>query len=685
MLKKLVVNDATFRFGAQISVNHDSLLHLEVTKCNVFGVLVRCPKLNTLSLKYSNMGNVVLDCPLLHNLDIGFCHYLLGATIQSTVMSCPLLTNLDISRALWIGDETLREISQACPNLRELNASYCPNISLESVKMQLLTILKLERCERITSASMTAISLSNFLEVLVLDSCNLLKSVSLELPHLSNLSLVHCRKFLDLNLRCFMLSCLNVFDCPALQRISITSHALQRLSLHKQESLNSLSLHCEYLEEVDLSDCEALTNSVCDVFSDGGGCPMLKSLVLDNCKNLTAVELRSTSLVSLSLAGCCAITTLNLGCPVLDQVCLDGCDDLERASFLPVGMRSLNLGVFPKLSALHIDAPRMISLELEACGVLSEASINCPLLTSLDASFCSQLTDEFLSATTVSCPLIDKLILMSCPSVGSDVSSLCWLTNLTYLDLSYTFVMDLRPVFSYCLQLTVLKLQACKYLKDSSLEILYQQGALPSLRELDLSYGTLCQSSIEELLAYCTHLTHVSLNGCKNMRDIDWGFTELTSYQASGLPSSQYMNELIALPHRSLEKLNCVGCPNIKRVYIPLIAQCIHLSSLNLSVSQNLKEVDIACSSLCFLNLSNCCSLEILKLACPKLTTLFLQSCNVDEEAVESAISGCRDLETLDVRFCPKLSSAAANNFRALNPCLKRVFFGTSDSRFMHL
>ena len=30
----------------------------------------------------------------------------------------------------------------------------------------------------------------------------------------------------------------------------------------------------------------------------------------------------------------------------------------------------------------------MSILELKGCGVLSEASINCPLLTSLDASFC---------------------------------------------------------------------------------------------------------------------------------------------------------------------------------------------------------------------------------------------------------------------------------------------------------
>ena len=45
-----------------------------------------------------------------------------------------------------------------------------------------------------------------------------------------------------------------------------------------------LALQCQCLQEVDLTDCESLTNSVCQVFNDGGGCPMLKSLVLDNCE-----------------------------------------------------------------------------------------------------------------------------------------------------------------------------------------------------------------------------------------------------------------------------------------------------------------------------------------------------------------------------------------------------------------
>lgn len=151
-----------------------------------------------------------------------------------------------------------------------------------------------------------------------------------------------------------------------------------------------------------------------------------------------------------------------------------------------VGLRSLNLGICPKLNELKLEAPHMDLLELKGCGGLSEAAINCPRLTSLDASFCrlvsydyldesfylmeilvayvtefifscSQLKDECLSATTASCPQIESLILMSCPSVGSEgLYSLQCLLKLVVLDLSYTFLLNLQPVFESCIQLKVL-------------------------------------------------------------------------------------------------------------------------------------------------------------------------------------------------------------------------------------
>lgn len=155
----------------------------------------------------------------------------------------------------------------------------------------------------------------------------------------------------------------------------------------------------------------------------------------------------------------------------------------------------------------------------------------------------------------------------------------------------------------------MLKLQACKYLTDSSLEPLYKQGALPALQELDLSYGTLCQSAIEDLLACCTHLTHLSLNGCVNIHDLDWGSTNVQLfdyfgvYSSVGMFPSETTQGAAETANRLLQNLNCVGCPNIRKVLIPEAAHFYHLSSLNLSLSVNLKEVDLACSNLVLLNL----------------------------------------------------------------------------------
>ncbi|KAF8370135.1 hypothetical protein HHK36_031830 [Tetracentron sinense] len=687
LLKSLSVIDATFGNGIQeIPVYHDRLRHLEIMKCRVLRISVRCPQLETLSLKRTNMAHAVLNCPQLHDLDIGSCHKLSDAGIRSAATSCPLLASLDMSNCSCVSDETLREIAHICVSLRVLNASNCPNISLESVRLPMLTVLKLNSCEGITSASMAAIAHSSVLEVLVLDNCSLLTSVSLDLPCLQDISLIHCRKFVDLNLRSLMLSSITVSNCPVL-RINIMSNSIQKLVLQKQESLTTLALQCQCLLEVDLTDCESLRNSICEVFSDGGGCPMLRSLILDNCESLTEVGFSSTSLVSLSLVGCCAMTALELKCPYLEHVYLDGCDHLERASFSPVGLQSLNLGICPKLNVLRIEAPHMVVLELKGCGVLSEASINCPLLTSLDASFCNQLKDDCLSATTSSCPLIESLILMSCPSVGPDgLSSLRLLSNLTLLDLSYTFLMNLQPVFESCFQLKVLKLQACKYLTDSSLEPLYKEGALPALRELDLSYGSLCQSAIEELLACCTHLTHVSLNGCVHMHDLNWSSrdghnSEFPSIDGSSILSShEIAHEPIEHPDRLLQNLNCVGCPNIKKVVILPMARCFYLSCFNLSLSANLREVYVASVNLSFLNLSNCCSLEILKLNCPRLTSLFLQSCSIAHDALEAALAHCNVLETLDVRYCPKICSESMGRFREACPSLKRIFSSLSTS-----
>ncbi|XP_020256791.1 F-box/LRR-repeat protein 15-like isoform X2 [Asparagus officinalis] len=681
-LNKLSICDASLGNGIQeIAIYHDRLRELDILKCRVLRISVRCPQLQTLSLRRTSMAHVVLICPQLHELDLSSCHKLSDAGIRSAATSCPLLASLDMSSCSCVSDETLREIAFACPNLCVLDASYCPNVALEAVRLPMLIDLKLHSCEGITSTSMSAVSYSRMLESLQLVNCGLLTSVSLDLPHLRNISLVHCRKFVDLDLRSSVLSCIKVSNCSALIRINITSHALQKLVLQKQESLSTLLLQCPNLQEVDLSDCESLTNAICEVFSNGGGCSLLRTLVLDNCESLTAVGLTSSSLVNLSLVGCRAMTVLDLSCPNLLTVNLDGCDHLERASFCPVGLESLNLGICPKLSALRIEAPKMAVLELKGCGILAQASLSCPSLMSLDASFCRQLLDDSLARASASCPLIKSLVLSSCLSIGvAGLSSLRSLKYLILLDLSYTFLTNLQPVFDSCPQLTILKLSACKFLTDSSLDALYKEGALPALCELDLSYSSIGQSAILGLLACCANLVNVNLNGCSNMHDLVWCSSDShhSDMAVDIYPSNSVFmgseEQVFRKTDHLLEILNCIGCPNIKKVAITSSACCFHLSKLNLNLSANLKEVDLACFNLNSLNLSNCCSLEILKLDCPRLTNLQLLACTIlSEEAVEVAISRCKMLETLNIHSCPKIHAACLDKLRVVCPRLKRI------------
>ncbi|KAH0969763.1 hypothetical protein GBA52_028359 [Prunus armeniaca] len=174
MLKSLIVNDATLGNGIQeIPINHERLRHLQLTKCRVMRISIRCPQLETLSLKRSNMAQAVLNSPLfLHDLDMGSCHKLSDAAISSAATSCPQLESLDMSNCSCVSDETLREIALTCANLHVLNASYCPNISLEFLSFTVV---------RASPQPMAAISHSYMLEVLELDNCSLLTAVSLDL------------------------------------------------------------------------------------------------------------------------------------------------------------------------------------------------------------------------------------------------------------------------------------------------------------------------------------------------------------------------------------------------------------------------------------------------------------------------------------------------------------------------
>nr|XP_024377895.1 F-box/LRR-repeat protein 15-like isoform X3 [Physcomitrium patens] len=778
-LQSLSITDATLGSGGaqEIQLKHESLRYLQVVKCRVLRIAIRCPLLETLSLKQTGTASAMLHCPRLLKLDVSSCHKLSDAGVRAAATACALLTSLDISNCAYVSDETLRELSLACSHLRRLDASYCPNISLEGVRMPMLTDLKLVNCEGINSSSMAALSYCVMLEVLAMDYCWLLTSVTLDLPRLRSISIGHNRKFGELTLRSPALTSLNLSHCPALSRIDIASSSFEKLCLKNQMGLSSMALQCPWLREVDLTECESLNDSVCDVFSDGGGCPKLNSLTLDYCDGLVKVKLTASSLRALSLVGCRNMISLELSCPVLQSLLLDGCNRLVAASFSPVGLMALNLGICPHLATLEIEASQMTTLDLRGCGALSQAFIRCPHLSSLDASYCSHLGDDCLAATTASCPAIQVLVLAACPAVGPvGLLALKKLPRLTMLDLSYTFLTDLSPIFEACPHLKVLRLSACKYLQETALNALHGGKVLSELQELDMSYGSLGRGAIEGVLSLCPHLTQLSLNGCFHVTDHLWSrlstpplplesmtsedtrmedacssdgvvdqsgrmdhklhqdnvletLREVTPHKkemmegcgqvetaqghqagacyvaANTLSDSRlkgpseaqgehdtdedqwvsendgsYPQTFVPMtgPARLLQTLNCVGCPNIQTVVIQRDAACHHLTTLNLSLSGNIREVRLGCSNLTTLNLSQCSALVVLELNCPRLITLCLQYCGIAAEMLEHALRGCSLLETLDVRNCPKVSTSVLTCMRSICPGLKRLYSTSS-------
>jgi hypothetical protein len=185
-----------------------------------------------------------------------------------------------------------------------------------------------------------------------------------------------------------------------------------------------------------------------------------------------------------------------------------------------------------------------------------------------------------------------------------------------------------------------LRLSACKYLKETALDALHGGKKLPELQELDISYGSLGRRAIEGVLAHCPHLVHISLNGCANVTDHLWAHLSSTTESLEPidvmdtLPTGAVSTDLVVdeseamdasinlnmvdyalqtvvgkesgvqalTSERALQSLSCVGCQNVRSVSI-MAETCPHLSTVNLSLSTNIREIYLACSNLMSLNL----------------------------------------------------------------------------------
>lgn len=90
---------------------------------------------------------------------------------------------------------------------------------------------------------------------------------------------------------------------------------------------------------------------------------------------------------------------------------------------MQVGLPSIALGGCSGLSGLELSSTLVKRLDLRGCGQLQQLLLDCPALSVMDATFCSEMGNVGLASAVAKAPPLIQLVLSVCPQVGE----VCWL------------------------------------------------------------------------------------------------------------------------------------------------------------------------------------------------------------------------------------------------------------------
>ena len=335
-----------------------------------------------------------------------------------------------VSDCTGVTDAQLALLCVGAPHLVSLTASGCHEMSADQLQAQDLTALTLINCG-VTDASASAMGRScpQLLELALLQ-CPRLRAPTIASATLTSISLQGCAELLDaavasLCAGCPRLESLDLSECRALTRPRPSGAELRKLRLEECSGLASGAL--EALSE--LPGLTALSLAYCrqlglgELINEGGGegggegesggdggadwrvpwppslrkldvascgawfddaaaawlrerCACIEELRLSGCTGLVAPPLGSSSLRSLELVGCDAITADAVHAalrrsPDLRSLDIRGCDTVgedlgANALEVPDGLLTrLSLTAEPALEALFFSAAARASAEEE--------------------------------------------------------------------------------------------------------------------------------------------------------------------------------------------------------------------------------------------------------------------------------------------------------------------------------
>jgi len=352
------------------------------------------------------------------------------------------------------------------------------------------------------------------------------------------------------------------------------------------------------LVSLDLSGCTHVTDEGVLGFLRNGPRGTLVALNLDHCSvsdyAVEAVADMATALSSLSFACCAGVTDRALRflaaakVPILRELNMGGCRGITDA-----GLK--------RLSA----ATGITDLNCSGCTAITDAGLSSCLqglraLTTLDVSFCPQVTGKFL-ARLKNRGLLQHLNLSSCP--GFSDAEACLLRDLA--------------------SLRTLQLRGCVRVTSHSLESL---SSLPNLSELNVSDCASIGDDVAASLSNSTRLEALSLGGCYRLTD-------------SGVATAVHSL-------RNLRSLHLAGCRRLTdEAVVAISAAPMQLTHLNLTGCREVTDVGIL-------------SLAARQL---KLQSLVLRGCHQLTDASVHGLESHPNLGSLRMKGCPNVSSRTIN------------------------
>ncbi|CAM0152185.1 unnamed protein product [Urochloa decumbens] len=443
--------------------------------------------------------------------------------------------------------------------------------------------------------------------------------------------------------------CARVPDA-ALAAVPSGSSSLRAVDLSRSSGfgaggLAALATACPDLADLDLSNGVHLGDAAA---AEVARMRRLHRLSLSRCKALTdmglgCVAVGCTHLRDLSLKWCLGVTDLGLQLLALKCKNLTSLDlsytMITKQSFLAI-MKLPKLQVLTLLGCIGIDDDALCSLEKECSKSLQV----------LDMSHCQNVTDVGVSSIVKSMPnLLELDLSYCCPQVTPFmVRSLQKISKLRTLKLEgCKFMADaLKAVGSSCVSIRELSLSKCSGVTDT--ELSFAVLKLKDLQKLDI---TCCRNitdvSVAAITGSCTSLISLRMESCNHVSS---GALQLIGKHCSRL-------EELDLTDSDLddEGLKAVaGCSNLSSLKIGI---CLRISD------EGLAHIGKSCPKLRDIDLYRCGGISddgVVQIAqgCPVLESINLSYCTEITDRSLMSLSKCAKLNTLEIRGCPRVSSA---------------------------